>query len=229
MSRSCSRWGLGIPAAALGAFLLAGLIAVEGHAQSVPPPRYDIGRTATADEIKGWDIDVRGDDGVGLPAGKGTAKQGEELYLAQCASCHGEFGEGNGRWPELMGGKGTLTSDDPRKTIGSYWPYAATIFDYIRRTMPFTAPQSLSDDDVYALTAYILNLNDLLPAEAELDAAKLRAVRLSNRTNFIAEDPRPDTASPSEPCMRSCRTTPPKITSDLAARLGVTPGRKPKE
>ncbi len=191
--------------------------------------RYGIGQPATAAQIQGWDIDVRGDDGLGLPPGKGTVKQGEEIYLSQCASCHGEFGEGNGRWPELMGGNGTLTSDDPRKTVGSYWPYAPTLFDYVRRTMPFTAPQSLSDDEVYAVTAYILHLNDLLPADAELDAAGLKAIRLPNRDGFIAEDPRPDTKSASEPCMRGCRTAPPKITSDLAERLGVTPTRTPKE
>ena len=199
----------------------------SAHAQA--PARYGIGRPATADVIKGWNIDVRGDDGLGLPPGKGTVKQGEALYLAQCASCHGEFGEGNGRWPELMGGQGTLTSEDPRKTVGSYWPYAPTLFDYIRRTMPFTAPQSLSDDEVYAITAYILNLNDLLPADAALDAGGLVAIRLPNRDGFIEGDPRPDTTSPPEPCMTNCRTTPPKIISDLAERLGVTPSRKPKD
>ncbi|TWS98335.1 c-type cytochrome [Reyranella sp. CPCC 100927] len=209
--------------ALLSALLLGG----SAHAQSAAP--YGIGRPATAEQIKGWDIDIRGDDGRGLPPGKGTVKQGEELYLSQCASCHGEFGEGNGRWPELMGGKGTLTSDDPRKTVGSYWPYAPTLFDYIRRTMPFTAPQSLSDDEVYAITAYILNLNDLLPADATLDAAGLVAIRLPNRDGFIEGDPRPDTASPAAPCMTNCRKAPPKVTSDLAERLGVTPSRKPKD
>jgi cytochrome c len=190
---------------------------------------YGIGRAATPAEIKGWDIDVRGDDGQGLPPGKGTPKQGEEIYLAQCAGCHGEFGEGNGRWPELMGGDGTLASDDPRKTIGSYWPYAPTLFDYVRRTMPFTAPQSLTDDEVYAVTAYLLNINDLWPMDAELDAAKLRAVRMPSRDRFMAPDPRPDTPVPAVPCMANCRTVPPKITSDLAQRLGVTPDRKPTD
>jgi len=213
----------------IGAVLIATSVVMQAAAQAQSPAPYGIGRAATAEQIKGWNIDVRGDDGLGLPPGKGTVKQGEELYLAQCASCHGEFGEGNGRWPELMGGKGTLTSEDPRKTVGSYWPYAPTLFDYIRRTMPFTAPQSLSDDEVYAITAYILNLNDLLPADATLDAAGLVAVRLPNRDGFIEGDPRPDTASPAEPCMTNCRTKPPKVTSDLAERLGVTPSRKPKD
>ncbi|HJQ56910.1 MAG TPA: cytochrome c [Vineibacter sp.] len=210
---------------ALVALALVGVAEVAAQA----PPRYGIGRSATPEMIKGWDIDIRGDDGLGLPPGKGTAKAGEELYIAQCASCHGEFGEGNGRWPELMGGKGSLTSDDPRKTVGSYWPYAPTLFDYIKRTMPFTAPQSLSDDETYALTAYVLHLNDLWALDAELDADKLKAVRLPNRDGFVLEDPRPDTSSPPDPCMRNCRTRPPEVTSDLAQRLGVTPDRKPKD
>jgi cytochrome c len=218
----------GRAAAVLAVLGIAGLSALDSGAQT-SPARYGIGRTATPEMIRGWDIDIRGDDGLGLPPGKGTAKDGEALYVAQCANCHGEFGEGNGRWPELMGGKGTLTSDDPRKTVGSYWPYAPTLFDYIKRTMPFTAPQSLSDDETYALTAYVLHLNDLWPLDAELDADKLKAVRLPNRDGFLREDPRPDTPTPAEPCMRNCRTKPPEITSDLAQRLGVTPDRKPKD
>jgi S-disulfanyl-L-cysteine oxidoreductase SoxD len=186
---------------------------------------FGIGRIATPHEIKGWDIDVRGDDGQGLPHGRGTARDGEEIYLSQCASCHGEFGEGNGRWPELMGGRGTLTSEDPRKTIGSYWPHAGTIFDYVRRTMPFSAPQSLTDDEVYAVVAYLLFLNDLFPADGTLDAAALRQVKLPNRDQFQVGDPRPDILSPAEPCMRNCRSEPPRVTSDLAQRLGVTPAR----
>src|SRR5262245_56723399 len=158
MSRCSERRLRAIPGAVL---LLA--IGIAGgpalHAQ-VAPGRYDLGRTATAVEIRGWDIDVRGDDGLGLPPGKGSVKHGEVLYLAQCAACHGEFGEGNGRWPELMGGRGTLTSDDPRKTIGSFWPYAPIVFDYVRRSMPMAAPQSLSDDDTYSIVAYLLHLNE---------------------------------------------------------------------
>jgi len=213
------------------ALAIAGSLAVaagvELRAQTAAA-RYGIGRVATAAEIKGWDIDIRGDDGLGLPPGKGTVKQGEELYLAQCAACHGEFGEGNGRWPELMGGQGSLTSDDPRKTIGSYWPYAPTIFDYVRRSMPMSAPQSLDADDTYAIVAYLLHLNDLLDADAELDAAGLRAIRLPNRDGFLQGDPRPDTPA-GEACMKNCRSQPPKITSDLAERLGVTPDRKPRD
>lgn len=185
--------------------------------------RFGLGQPASAEQIAGWDIDVRGDDGLGLPPGRGTVARGEELYLEQCAACHGEFGEGAGRYPELMGGRGTLASDDPRKTVGSYWPYAPTLFDYLRRAMPMGAPQSLSDDDTYAITAYLLNINDLLPADAELDAAGLRAIRMPNRDGFIAADPRPDV--PKEACMRDCKPAPARVSSDLARTLGVTPGR----
>lgn len=192
-------------------------------------PLYGYGRAATPHEIKGWDIDVRGDDGLGLPPGKGSVKAGEPLYMEHCASCHGDFGEGNGRWPELMGGKGTLTSEDPRKTIASYWPHAATIFDYVRRTMPFSAPQSLSDDEVYSVVAYLLNLNDLLPDDGVLDAASLKAIKLPNRDRFTVGDPRPDVPQPGEPCMRNCRKGPVEVTSDLAQRLGVTPTTRPRD
>jgi mono/diheme cytochrome c family protein len=210
------------------AAIALGALTIQSAAQDKQGPRYNIGKPATAEQIKGWDIDVRGDDGQGLPAGKGSVAEGAKLYLQSCASCHGEFGEGNGRWPELMGGKGSLASEDPRKTIGSFWPYAPTVFDYVRRAMPFTAPQSLSDDEVYAITAYLLNLNDLLPDDGVLDAARLRAIRMPNREHFLQGDPRPDVAIAGPPCMKNCRKGPIAVTSDLAARLGVTPER-PKD
>ena len=126
--------------------------------------RLGIGRQATAEEIAGWDIDIR-PDGQGLPAGKGTVKQGEPLYMERCAACHGEFGESAGRWPILMGGAGTLAGSDPVKSIGSYWPYASTVMDYIRRSMPFGNAQSLTNDELYAVTAYVLYLNDVIKDE----------------------------------------------------------------
>lgn len=188
---------------------------------------YGIGHKITDAQIAPWNIDISGKDGKGLPPGKGSVAQGEKLFAQQCASCHGEFGEGNGRWPELMGGQGTLRSEDPRKTIGSYWPWAPTIFDYVRRTMPFTAPQSLENDEVYAIVAYLLNLNDLLPADAVLDAKSLADIKMPNRDGFIPGDPRPDVRT--EPCMKDCKQGPVKITSDLAKSLGVTPTQKPKD
>ena len=151
-------------------------------------PRYHIGRAPTVDEIRGWDIDVR-PDGQGLPEGKGTVAQGEKLFMDNCSSCHGEFGEGSGRWPVLAGGKDSLTSDNPVKTVGSYWPYASTVFDYVRRSMPYNMPRSLPDDEVYALTAYILSLNKLIGENDVMDAKTLPQVKMPNRDNFIIPYP----------------------------------------
>src|SRR3954471_8717839 len=131
-------------------FLAAGAPAAEPAHQ-----KLGIGREATPAEIAGWDIAIR-PDGRGLPPGKGTVRQGEALYLERCASCHGEFGEATGRWPIRSGGEGRLASHDPVRSIGSYWPYAATVMDYIRRAMPFGNAQSLTNDELYAVTAYVL-------------------------------------------------------------------------
>ena len=123
---------------------------------------FRLRQTRLPAEIAGWDIDVRGDDGAGLPPGKGTVHRGAEVYAEQCAICHGTFGEGEGRFPKLVGGIGTLKHDRPELTVGSYWPFAPTLWDYINRAMPMQAPHTLSADDVYALTAYILHLNDIV-------------------------------------------------------------------
>lgn len=160
---------------------------------------YGIGRTATPAEIAGWDIDV-GRDGSGLPPGSGTVSQGREIFDRQCASCHGAKGEG-GVGDKLVGGQGTLATSKPVRTVGSYWPYAPTLFDYIRRAMPQNAPQSLSNEDVYAVSAYILNLNGLLPADATLDATTLAAIKMPNRGQFVG-DARPDVRNPA--CMSGC-------------------------
>jgi mono/diheme cytochrome c family protein len=122
--------------ALLGAGAAAAPKAAKHGAHGEAAKRLSIGREAKPDEIAGWDIDIR-PDGQGLPAGKGTVKQGETIYMQQCAACHGEFGESAGRWPIISGGEGTLASEDPVKSIGSYWPYASTVMDYIRRAMPF--------------------------------------------------------------------------------------------
>jgi cytochrome c len=149
---------------------------------------YGIGSTATPSEIAGWNIDV-GRDGSGLPPGSGNVSHGREVFVQQCAACHGEKGEG-GVGDRLVGGQGTLRTANPVRTVGSYWPYAPTLFDYIRRAMPQNAPESLSNDDVYALSAYILHLNGLVPGDATLDAKSLAAVKMPNRNMFV-EDPRP--------------------------------------
>src|SRR3954449_1813214 len=169
--------------------------AVPAYAQST----YGIGRAAAPLEIAGWNIDVNR-HGNNLPPGRGTVVHGHDVFDQQCAACHGAKGEG-GVGDQLVGGQGTLTTPKPVRTVGSYWPYAPTLFDYIRRTMPQNAPQSLSNDDVYAVSAYILNLNGLLAAGATLDAKTLPAVKMPNTSMFVS-DPRPDVKNPA--CMTDC-------------------------
>jgi mono/diheme cytochrome c family protein len=159
--------------------------AIGAQAQSP----YGIGRPATAAEIAGWNIDV-GRDGSNLPEGRGSVGQGRDVFAQQCASCHGEKGEG-GLGDRLVGGQGTIDTPKPIRTVGSYWPYATTLFDYIRRAMPQNAPQSLSNDEVYAVSAYILSLNGLVAADATLDAKSLADIRMPNRDRFVG-DARPD-------------------------------------
>jgi len=146
---------------------------------------YDFGRPATPEEIKLWDIDVL-PDGRGLPEGSGTAAHGKSVYEANCEVCHGPNGQG-GIKDRLVGGQGTLASDNPIKTVGSYWPYATTLFDYIRRAMPYQAPGLLGSDDTYAVVAYILSLNGILPADGKLDRSTLPNIRMPNRDGFIPE------------------------------------------
>jgi S-disulfanyl-L-cysteine oxidoreductase SoxD len=182
--------------AGIAAFALLALVsASQAQAQS----RYGIGRPATPAEIAGWNIDIDR-DGNNLPPGSGSVAQGHEIFDAQCAACHGTRGEG-GVDDRLVGGQGTLATAKPVRTVGSYWPYATTLFDYIRRAMPQNAPQSLSNEEVYAVSAYVLDLNGLLPADATLDAAKLKAIKMPNRGMFVG-DPRPDVKNPA--CMSGC-------------------------
>lgn len=151
-------------------------------------------------QIASWNIDVA-PDGKNLPQGSGTVKEGEQVYQMQCASCHGGKLEG-GIGPALMGGQDTLTSEKPLKTVGSYWPYATTLFDYIRRAMPFQQPQSMSNDEVYAVTGYILHRNELLEAEAKVDAQTLVDVKMPNREAFYVDD-RPDVSATA--CYQDCK------------------------
>ena len=148
-------------------------------------PAYDFGRPATPDEIALWDIDVR-PDGKGLPPGSGTVAQGKQVFAENCAACHGDNGVG-GIKDRLAGGQGTLASAAPLKTVGSFWPYATTLFDYIHRAMPYQAPGSLGNDDTYAVAAYILNLNGILPADGKLDRDSLPKVKMPNRDGFVPD------------------------------------------
>jgi cytochrome c len=144
----------------------------------------NLGRPATAEEIAGWDISI-GPDGAGLPPGSGTPKQGEAVYAAKCLACHGEKGAGKPN-DQLVGGQGTLAGDMPAvKTIGSFWPYATTVFDYVRRAMPYVESKSLTNDEVYAVAAYILNLNGVIAEADTMDAQTLPKVKMPNRDGFL--------------------------------------------
>jgi S-disulfanyl-L-cysteine oxidoreductase SoxD len=164
----------------------------QGQPNAASAQDYGVGSPATASEMRAWDITV-GPKGGNLPPGQGTVAQGKVLYARQCASCHGADGQG-GIGPRLAGGIGSLASAHPVKDVGSYWPFATTLFDYIRRTMPFDRPESLSADQVYAASAYILYLNRLVPANAVMDRISLPKLEMPNRNGFIWH-PGPDTAA----------------------------------
>jgi S-disulfanyl-L-cysteine oxidoreductase SoxD len=149
---------------------------------SAQAPQF--GQAVTPADVAPWDISI-GPDGAGLPAGRGNSKQGEAVYAAKCQACHGEKGAGRPN-DALVGGVGTIASEQPAvKTVGSYWPYATTLFDYIRRAMPWSETKSLSNDEVYAVSAYILHLNGIIGADDVLDAQSLPKVKMPNRDGFI--------------------------------------------
>ena len=184
-----------------------------------------LGRAATAEEVAAWDIDVR-PDGLGLPEGSGDVLTGEEVFIEKCAVCHGDFAEGVGRWPVLAGGTGTLASEDPVKTVGSYWPYLSTAWDYVNRAMPFGEAQSLTNDEVYAIVAYILYSNDIVDDEFVLSRDNFLEVEMPNAAGFFPDD-RTDSPlwGPREVCMENCKSEV-KITK-RAAVLDVTPETEP--
>lgn len=218
---------------ALLPFAVASLLAVTGattflgtrlgEAAPAAAGKLGLGTVATQEQIKGWDIDVR-PDGVGLPPGKGTAAQGEVIFIEQCGACHGDFGEGRDRWPVLAGGHGSLAADRPEKTIGSYWESASTIYDYVRRAMPFGNAQSLSNDDLYALTAFLLNMNDVIKdPEFELNQDNFASIRMPNTDGFYDDD-RETTERKfwnREACMTDCKRD--VVVTGEAAILDVTP------
>ena len=162
--------------------------------------RYGIGATPAPAQVAAWNIDVQ-PDGKNLPAGSGTVAQGRTLYAQACASCHGQQGEGK-PMDRLVGGKGSLGSAAPVKTVGSYWPYATSVYDYIHRAMPFNAPGTMSPSEAYAATAYLLYMNGIVSENAVMDARTLPAVQMPNRVGFTAPDPRPDVHSTA--CKGSC-------------------------
>jgi len=167
----------------IGLGLAASLLAPLLHAAETPM----LGRPAAPDEVARADLIV-GPDGANLPPGSGTPDQGAEIYAQKCLACHGEAGQ-NGSQDRLTGGIGTIATADPVKTVASYWPYATTVFDYIRRAMPANAPQSLTNDEVYAVTAYLLSIDGIVAQDAVLDADTLPDVEMPNRDGFIPWSP----------------------------------------
>ena len=200
---------------------LNSVIAATLLASPVAAEKFGLGRAALPEEIAAWDLDIA-PDGTGLPAGSGNAIDGDELFAEHCAICHGDFAEGVDNWPKLAGGMDTLDHEDPLKTVGSYWPYLSTVFDYVRRSMPFGNAQSLSDDDVYAITAYILYSNDLIDDDFELSKETFLDVEMPNAGGFIIDDrAQTEYAVFTEACMSDC-----KDSVEIAMRalvLDVTP------
>ena len=200
------------------------LLLLAGPACAEP---LGVGRAALPAEIAAWNIDVR-PDGAGLPPGQGTARQGEAPFVERCAACHGEFGEGAGRWPPLAGGQGSLRSERPDKTIGSFWPDVSTVFDYVRRAMPYGNAQSLTADETYAVVAYLLSLNEVLAdPDQVLDQRNLAGIRLPNAGGFYDDDR--ETAERAfwtgGACMTDCKPGAP-IVLNRARALDVTPDNK---
>lgn len=205
---------------------LARAQAAGGGLIKAPAPniegRYDLGRSALPEEIAAWDIDIL-PDGRGLPVGKGDVWTGEEVFANVCASCHGDFAEGVDNWPVLAGGFDTLADKDPVKTVGSYWPYLSTVWDYVNRSMPFGGAQTLTDDEVYAIVAYILYSNDIVDEDFELSHDNFMDVPMHNAEGFVVDDRAATeyTAWRRDPCMENCKETA-EITM-RASILDVTP------
>ena len=172
------------PRAGVGTALAPGLSLALALAASPAASQENpgLGVTATAEQVAAWALTVL-PDGTGLPPGSGTARAGEAIYAQKCLACHGAEGK-DGPNDRLAGGHGTLTDAAPVKTVGSYWPYATTVFDYIRRAMPFTQPQSLTADETYALTAYLLYLNGIIGQDETIDAKTLPVIEMPNAVNF---------------------------------------------
>jgi cytochrome c len=186
-----------------GAVAQAAAVAAQEKAPASKSDHQPLGIGKTPDKalIEAWNIDIA-PDGANLPEGSGSVAQGKGIFEARCVACHGEHGT-EGPMDRLAGGKGTLDTDKPVKTVGSYWPYATTLYDYIHRAMPFDAPQSLSPDEVYAVSAYVLNLNGILPDDAVLDRKSLPKIKMPNRDGFERTDT--VTKAGSKSCMADCK------------------------
>lgn len=189
-----------LAAGALGAVLVTALIPHAADGQS-PSSKPRFGKPISETDVAAWNIDIRTPDGNNLPKGKGSVAEGKALYDAQCTACHGEAAKGGPMYGTMVGGVGSFTTNTRVLTPGSMYPYAPILFDYVRRSMPMTAPQTLTDDQVYALSAYILHLNGLVPETAVMDAESLTKISMPNRDGFIMDN-RPDTTA--KRCMKDC-------------------------
>ncbi|MDQ3187870.1 MAG: cytochrome c [Pseudomonadota bacterium] len=169
---------------------------------ATPNPGVKFGKPISNADIAPWDIDIRTSDGKGLPAGRGTVAEGKTVYDAKCVACHGADAKGGSVYGTMVGGIGSFTTNAHVLTPGSMYPYAPILFDYIRRSMPMDRPQTLTANEVYAVSAYILNLNGLIPAGAVMDQTTLAQVQMPNRNGFIIDD-RPDAKAVR--CMSNCR------------------------
>ncbi len=211
-------WLLLVLLLALGVVLLVVLAQPARASEAVK----GIGQVLGKAEIAAIDRDVRC-DGAGLPPGSGGVAMGEALYAEQCAACHGEFGEGVGRNPALLGGEGSLSGDEPLRTIGSFWPCAPGVFDYVWRAMPEGHAFSLKPEEVYAVTAFLLNLNGIVEDDFSASATTLPKVRMPNRDGFVGP---PHPVAKARRCMRNCRV-PPNISAQAPVRMeGIMIGEK---
>ena len=172
------------------------------HPVQALPDRPRFGQPITEAELVAVNIDVRTPDGLGLPPGRGSVAAGKQVYEGKCIACHGPEAKGGPVYGTMVGGIGSMTKSPRVLTPGSMYPYAPILFDYVRRAMPMDRPQSLSNDETYAVSAYILHLNGLIPADAVMDAASMVKVEMPNRNAFVVDD-RPD--SNAVRCMKDCK------------------------
>lgn len=174
-----------MPIVGIAAIAAAALAACAVQPPAVKPPA--LGTAVSAEEVARWDISIP-PSGAGLPKGSGTARQGLQVYEQKCLACHGAKGVGKPA-DALAGGIGTLATGKPMRTVGSYWPYSTTLFDYVRRAMPIANPLSLSDDEVYAVSAYLLFINGIIGEDVPMNAQSLPQVKMPNRDGFISDWP----------------------------------------
>ncbi len=196
--RSRSALGLGLAVLLVG----AACASAPQMSQKSPAPTVGFGKPITEADIAPWNIDIRTSDGLGLPPGRGTVAQGKRVYETRCQECHGPEAKGGSVYGTMVGGIGSFTTGTRVVTPGSMYPYAPILFDYTRRTMPMDKPQTLTNDEIYAVSAYLLHLNGLIPADAVMDATTMPKLQMPNRNGFIKDD-RPDTKATR--CMQNCK------------------------